>query len=359
MTYILKFGKITTVGIFVKKLLIKSGAMLVNDSLTMSYLTGVNLSEGYVVIDTETACFTDARYYSMVKPLLESAGVKPILMKDFSCVVDYIKSRGNKTVYVDYTITSVSEYQKIKSHFIVRNGHKKLCALRSIKDKNELKSIKKACEIAQKAYYYAIQKVKLGITENELKNILEQKMLSLGATGTSFDTIVAFGKNSAVPHHQTSDAVLENNQPVLIDMGCKVNGYCSDITRTAFFGTPDKEFIRCYDAVLKANEQSIEMITAGTLTCSADAVARNVLKEAGLDGYFTHSLGHGLGLEIHEYPFISSRTKDKLKNKMAFTIEPGVYFDGKFGIRIEDTVILKNGKVVRLYTDDKKLLVIN
>lgn len=359
MTYISKFGKINTVGNFVKKLLIKSGVLLIKDSLTIKYLTGVNVAEGYLVVGTEKACFTDARYFSMVKPMLEKAGVKPLFMKDFSSVIDYIKSLGAKTVYLDYTLTNVCDYKKIQSHFIVRDGHKKLCALRATKLKSEIESIKRACKIAQEAYYYAIDKVELGMTEIQLKDLLEQKMLSLGATGTSFETIVAFGKNSAVPHHQTGQTKLEKNKVILIDMGCKVNGYCSDITRTCFFGEPDKEFIDCYNIVLQANEKAIEKITVGTLTCEADSIARDVFKESGLSQNFTHSLGHGVGLEIHEYPFISPKTKQRLENRMVFTIEPGLYFDGKFGIRIEDTVLLKKGKVQRLYTDDKKLKVIN
>ena len=126
----------------------------------------------------------------------------------------------------------------------------------------------------------------------------------------------------------------------------------------AFFGEPSKEFLDCYDAVLKANEQAIEKITCGVTTCDADGYARKVLSDLGLGEYFTHSLGHGVGLEIHEYPAVSPRTKEKLKNNVVFTIEPGVYIDGKFGIRIEDTVVLKNGKVKRLFTDDKNLILL-
>lgn len=332
--------------------------MLVQDSLTIKYLTGIDLEEGYLVVDDQFACFTDARYYSMVKPLIEKVGAKAVLLKDFNTVCDYIKSRGHSTVQMDFNRTAVSQYKKIKSHFKVKDYSQRLEKMRSVKDKSELSSIKKACEIAQSAFYFATTQITEGMTELELKEILEQKMLSLGATQTSFDTIVAFGKNSAVPHHRTSNTALQKNQPVLIDMGCKVNGYCSDITRTVFFGKPTQQFEHCYQTVLNANLKAIENITNKTTTCQADGVARTVIEQNGFGENFTHSLGHGVGLEIHEYPTLNKKTNQALKNNMVFTIEPGVYFDGQFGIRIEDTVVLKDGKVKRLFTDDKNLICI-
>jgi Xaa-Pro aminopeptidase len=141
-------------------------------------------------------------------------------------------------------------------------------------------------------------------------------------------------------------------------MGCKVNGYCSDITRTAFFGKPSKKFIDCYNAVLNANQIAIENIGEKTLTDKADAFARDYLKEQGVGEFFTHSLGHGVGLEIHEYPTLSPKKSQVLENGMVFTIEPGVYFDGEFGIRIEDTVTLESGKIKRLFNDSKELLIL-
>ena len=196
------------------------------------------------------------------------------------------------------------------------------------------------------------------MTELELKDIIENYILEFGGEGTSFDTIVAFSKNSAVPHHKTGSTVLENDMPMLIDMGARYNGYCSDITRTFFFGNPSKEFISCYDAVLKANITAEQNIKCGTATDVADEFARNFLKEKGLAEYFTHSLGHGLGLEIHEYPTLSFRKKDILTENMLFTIEPGVYLENKFGIRIEDTVLLTKDGVKRLFTDSKELKII-
>ena len=146
---------------------------------------------------------------------------------------------------------------------------------------------------------------------------------------------------------------------MLIDTGCTVNGYRSDITRTAFFGTPDEKFLRAYDAVLSANLKAEKEIYGGISGKDADKIARDLLTERGYGEYFTHSLGHGVGLEIHEFPYLSPRSEGVLKENSVFTVEPGVYFDGEFGIRIEDTCVMRDGKAVRLFSDGKTLRVIN
>ena len=198
-----------------------------------------------------------------------------------------------------------------------------------------------------------------GMTERELKKFVEDRMSALGGEGAAFDTIVAFGKNAAVPHHETGDAQLIANQAVLIDTGAKVNGYCSDITRTAFFGEPDDEFLKAYNAVLDANVKAEEEIYVGLSGKAADKIVRDVLTARGYGEYFTHSLGHGVGLEIHESPYLSPKSDEILDNGTVFTVEPGVYIDGRFGIRIEDTCIMENGRAKRLFTDDKKPRIIS
>ena len=183
-------------------------------------------------------------------------------------------------------------------------------------------------------------------------------MRQLGAEDVSFDTIIAFGVNAAVPHHETSSDTLKENSCILMDFGCKYKGYCSDITRTLYFGQPDSEFLSAYDLVLSANVLAEEEIFAGMTGKNGDKIARDYLDKNGIGQYFTHSLGHGIGLNIHESPYLSRKGEEVLTDNMVFSIEPGVYFDGKFGIRIEDTVLLSGGKVKRLFNDDKKLIVL-
>ena len=334
-------------------------AYLVTDRLMRKYLSGVDVEEGYLLYHGKFTCFSDARYFSAARVKLEKVGVNAVLFLGLESIKDYLDKNGITELFVDFDSTTVTEYNLLKDFGIsISDSSSVLNKIRAIKSDAEITSIKKACEIAQKAYHTAIKEVKKGITEKWLKDKLESLMLSYGAEGTSFETIVAFGANAAVPHHQTGDTVLKDNMVVLVDMGCKIDGYCSDITRTAFFGIPDKKFIDCYNAVLDANVTAEEEITLGTLTNVADNYAREVLRKKSLDKYFTHSLGHGVGLLIHEYPTLSSKRSDKLINGMVFTIEPGVYIDGEFGIRIEDTVLLNNGKVERLFDDDKKLLIL-
>ena len=336
----------------------KNQAGLITDYVTRKYLTGVDISEGVVILTDKITCFTDARYFYAAKPVLENVGVTALLLKGFESVSEYLVQNGIDTLYIDYSRATVKEYKEYRKKFKVKDLTSKLERARSVKSEKELALIEKACVIAQKAYHDAIKTVKKGITETQLKNTIEKNMVKFGASGPAFPTIVAFGANSAVPHHETGETVLEDNMPILVDMGCSVEGYLSDLTRTAFFGTPTGRFLSCYDAVKKANELAIEKITQGTDTYTADCYARSYLKEKGLDEYFTHSLGHGVGMEVHEFPTLSPRKKDKLKNGMVFTIEPGVYFDGDFGIRIEDTVVLSSGKVKRLFSDSKELIIL-
>lgn len=338
----------------------KNTAYLITDRVNRLYFTGVDVSEGVVAVSNSgTTYFLDARYLFEYVDALSVNGVKAVLYSGIEDIANYLKESGVKKILADYSVMTVSEFNEYKELGLkVENGQEFLSTARAIKTPSEIESLKKACSIIQKVYYQGIKALKKGVTERQMQALFENLMVELGSEGPSFETIVAFGANSAIPHHQSGDTVLEDNMVVLVDMGCKVNGYCSDITRTAFFGTPDKKFLESYSSVLNANLTAIENITENTFFSVADGYARRLLEEKGLAKYFTHSLGHGVGLKIHEYPTLSPKKQGKLKNGMAFTIEPGVYFNGEFGIRIEDTVILVDGRVERLYTDDKQLLIL-
>ncbi len=332
---------------------------LITDRITREYFTGVDIAEGFLFLSKTKVYFTDARYFYSAQQTLSKVGVECRIYKSEDDLSSFVKEVGACVLYIDFEKSTVKEYfdyQKFGAE--VKDFSQKLQKFKAVKTAKEIVNIEKACEIAQSAYHSVIKTLKAGITELELKEKLESAMLSMGATKTSFDTIVAFGENSAVPHHETGNTKLKENSVVLVDMGCVYNGYCSDITRTVFFGTPDKKFLECYEAVLNANLIAEENIADKTTAFDGDAFARNYLKEKNLDAFFTHSLGHGVGQEIHEYPRLSPKSDAVLENGMVFTVEPGVYFNGEFGIRIEDTVLLENGKVKRLFTDDKKLLIL-
>jgi len=209
--------------------------------------------------------------------------------------------------------------------------------LRMVKSDWELDNIKKACAISDKAVETVFQSLSEGITEFELSYICTSRMRELGGV-PQFATVL-FGAKSALPHGSSGDLKLKKGDVVLVDAGCSVNGYFSDITRTVVYGVPSEKQIRIWNLVYKANRCAIENVKPGVTCESVDLSARSIIESEGFGEYFIHRLGHGLGLQVHEHPYIVKGNKLELKPMMVFTIEPGVYLKGEFGIRIEDTVV--------------------
>ena len=337
----------------------KNAGYLITDYYQRRYFSGIDVSEGFLFVSTKKVYFTDSRYTEEVDNLLRGKEIESINYSSLSDICDFIKGLGVKTLFIDYSKTNVNLYKDLKKQgFILRDSSNLINQSISIKSQKELTLIKKACEITEKAYYYATSQIREGITELEVKEIIENKFIELGADGVAFETIVAFGEGSSVPHHVTGDKKLEIGNVILIDMGAKYKGYSADLTRTAVFRTAYKEFIDDYNLVLTAQTNALNNIKSGMRLREADGLSRRVFESENKSAYFLHSLGHGLGLEVHEYPTLSPKREGILKNGMVFTIEPGIYFKGKYGIRIEDTVVLDNGKVQRLFTDSKELLII-
>ena len=336
-------------------------AFLFTDSVALRYFTGVKIDEGFLVLSNKATCFTDARYFYAAKQALNKKGIDCVLYDGLHCVKEFLLGTGAKRLYLDFDKTTLSEYNKYKDFGLeLLDGTSAFYRQRCVKRSDEIESIKKACAITQRAFYDAVGKLKVGMTELEFAKLIDDGCTLLGAEKPAFNTIVAFGEHSAVPHHQTGNTPLVANTVILVDTGCVVNGYCSDYTRTFYFGKPSEKFIKSYDAVLQANLLATKSIKVGTSTVQADGFARSYLDGLGVAKYFTHSLGHGVGMEVHEVPTLSPRlTLDStLKQGMVFSIEPGLYYDGEFGIRIEDTVVLTNGGVQRLFTDEKNLMII-
>ena len=343
-----------------KGLSVKKGqAFLVENRENRYYFSGTDIAEGYLIVSDEPVYFTDMRYFVAAKEKLGASGVKCSPYFSDDDIVKELKRQGVKTLFIDYETTTVRRYEKIKTFCDeVKDGAAAILNAREVKTEEELACIVKACDVIEKAVADAFRAVKEGVTETEIREVIVNKIAEYGGEGESFDTIVAFGANSAVPHHETGDTRLTKNSAVLIDTGAKIKGYCSDITRTAFFGTPTEEFVKAYNAVLSANALAEEKIFSGISGVAADKIARDYLNEQGFGEYFTHSLGHGVGLLIHEKPYLSPKSTDVLTENKVFTIEPGVYLEGKFGIRIEDTCVMRGGKAKRLYGDDKALKII-
>ncbi len=218
-------------------------------------------------------------------------------------------------------------------------------SLRQTKDASELKLMRQSNRIAYLAYEYVKPRVRTGMMECEVASMLEQFMRARGASATSFDTIVAFGEDAANPHHVTGTRKLKKEDAVLMDFGCVYGGYCSDITRSWWHGNREpEEYKKIWKLVDNARRTGINAVRIGTATREVDAQARNVIARAGYGEYFTHRTGHGVGIEIHEEPCNSADSKAILREGNVVTVEPGIYLPGKFGVRLEDTVVVTKTK---------------
>lgn len=335
-------------------------ALVVKEDDLRFYLTHFSSSFGIVVADKDGATFfTDSRYLEAAEKCLNGEG---ILVKEYPRGVKLGQLlKGYKSLGMPLGRISASDYLSLKDlGFEVTDSLGAFESSMAIKRDDEIENIKLACEATDRAYLSLLGEIKEGMTENEVAALLEYLMRQNGASGTSFSTICAFGANGSVPHHETGNAKLKFGDAILIDFGCKINGYCSDCTRTFLFGDDGKheEFKDIYEKVLSAHMLVKEKFTCGMTGKQGDAIARDYLAKFGLDKYFTHSLGHSLGVNIHETPSLSPNEEKVFSDGMVFSDEPGVYLAGKLGIRIEDTVTLKGGKVISLTNSDKKLLIL-
>lgn len=323
------------------------------------YVTGFVAENGCVIVDKDgTTLYTDMRYMEAAEKFFVGTDVTPALYKRDEVLArlaayDSVGVSFNETAHVEYLALE-------KAGVKMQNVDEKLAQVMAVKNGWELENIAKACEIAELAFLALLPQIQAGMTETEVAALLEYEMRKRGAQGLSFETIVAFGAHAAIPHHETGDAKLQFGDEILIDFGCKVNGYCSDITRTFLFGDDGRheEFKKAYAHVLAAHELAKEKIVAGMDGVQADAIARDYLKENGYGELFTHSLGHGIGLNVHEFPSVSPKGKAVLENGMVFSDEPGVYKAGEYGVRIEDTVTLKDGKIYSFMSKTDRNLII-
>ncbi|MGN0807905.1 MAG: aminopeptidase P family protein [Candidatus Coproplasma sp.] len=339
---------------------INADALVVEQDDLRFYLTGFQSSFGIVICDKQGAKFyTDSRYLEAAQKALEGSGIL-VLEYPRGIALCSILS-GYKSIAVSLDAVSANEYNSLLNNgFTVVDSTSAFKNAMAVKDSGEIDNIRLACQATDRAFEELLPLIKEGMTENEVAALLEYLMRKHGASGVSFETICAFGANASVPHHETGATALKFGDPVLIDFGCKINGYCSDCTRTFLFGDDKKheEFKKVYEKVLTAHMLVKEKFTEGMLGCEGDAIARDYLAKYDLAKYFTHSLGHSLGINIHEYPNLSPSDKNVFKNGMVFSDEPGVYVAGQLGIRIEDTVTLSDGRVVSLTNSNKNLIIL-
>lgn len=336
---------------------VKNCMTVITDSDIIVYFTSFVCEDGFLILyNGNKYLYTDKRYYFSA---INNADAVCVLLEPNS-IEAFIKENLITAVGIIDGLTSVEFYKKLKALNVeVYDDSERIYNLSAIKTDREIELIKNSCQVLEKSLKSAISSLKVGITEKELAGLIEYNFKLNGGDKPSFDTIVAFGEGSAIPHYKTGNVKLKENMPVLIDCGTVVNGYCSDITRSFYFGNATKEYKDAFNAVLTAHQTAYDKITSGMSGREADGIARSVLSGFGYEEYFTHSLGHGVGVKVHEAPYLSTKSKSVLVDNNVFSIEPGVYFDGKFGIRIEDTVYLNKGKCESFFNLRKDVVEFN
>jgi Xaa-Pro aminopeptidase len=315
-------------------------AFLITNLHNVRFLTGFTGSNGMLLIlPGESVFLTDPRYRLQTAQQVKLRSVVasgPLLASAASLAA----RKRVRRIAVEQSTMTLAEAETLRGKFEIRAATGVVEALRMVKSEPEIALIRNSVQLNSQAFELALKRARPGMREYELAAEIDYGMRRLGAEGPAFDTIVASGPRTALPHARPSEARLEPNQLILIDMGAMVSGYSSDMTRMAHFGKPAKKVREAYAHVLEAQLAAIAAIRPGKIAASVDRAARRVLTRAGLGPAFVHSTGHGLGLEIHEDPRIGKAGKTVLQPGMAITIEPGIYLEGWGGIRIEDTVVV-------------------
>lgn len=321
-------------------------ACLVSHPANISYLTEYASRDSFLLVTRSRAVyFTDSRYTLEARQALARNIEIRLIGADFPKLV---RNTANElcldTVGFEGRYVSYAFYQRLTESCGRQIGLLPVPELaeelRQIKEPGEVARIREAAGITGKAYSRIRRYLEPGLTELEVVGELERIIRREGASGASFDIIVAGGPNSCFPHHLSGPRKLRRGEPVIIDMGVVVGGYRSDLTRTFFLGKINSLFQRVYDTVRRAQEESFRLIKPGVTAGSLDAAARAYIAQQGYGKYFGHNLGHGVGIEVHESPSISGKSAAIIKPGMLFTIEPGIYLPRKFGIRIEDMVLV-------------------
>ena len=337
-------------------------AMLIVSEPGERYAVGF-LGEGYVLVTRGGAQYsTDGRYIEAAQKQVTGAEVVLISRAHghLELARDYIQTHGLQRVGFESGRVSVDQHRRwqeaLPCDLIPAQGL--LDGLRASKDEGELAAMRRAQKITDEAFSAILDFLRPGLTEQEVAARLVYEMLRRGARKVSFDPIVAAGANGSMPHAVPGETVIENGMFVTMDFGCIVDGYCSDMTRTVAVGRPAEEMVRVYETVLAAQKAGIAAARAGMPGRELDAAARAVITGAGYGAYFTHSFGHSLGLEIHESPNAAPGEERPLPAGAVVSAEPGIYLPGRFGVRIEDVLVLREGGCEDLTASPKELIVL-
>lgn len=339
-------------------------AVIITSEINQRYLTGFDYTDGLVVVTDKRACLlTDFRYIEAAKAS-RAAGEFEIMMPEngmINVAKEIINGDGAREVAVEEATLPLAIYDRyckvLEGCHVVGGASSMTDGLREFKDEEEIAKMQQAQDIADRAFTHILDFIRPDMTERQVALELEFFMRAQGAEAAAFDTIAVSGSASSMPHGVPRDVVLEKGF-LTMDFGARVDGYDSDMTRTIVIGKADEEMKRLYDTVLKAQLAGLALAAPGVPCCDMDMAARNIIDGAGYEGCFGHSLGHGVGMYIHEAPSLSSRVpRDRvLTPGQVVTVEPGIYIEGKYGCRIEDMIaILDNG--IHNFTHSPKELI--
>lgn len=327
-------------------------AFLITNIKNIRYLTGFTGSSGFAIITRDRGLFfTDFRYQEQSKKEVKGFEIAIEKSKRIKLIKSFIKKLGIKRLGFEKSI-SYEFYELLKTVPILLFPQKNLVEdMRKIKSEEEINSIKEAVRRAEGAFLKIKPRIKVGVKEREIALRLEEQLKKAGCRNIPFDIIVTSGKNSSMPHARPTEKKIEKGDFVIIDWGGEADGYYSDMTRTLLMNCKDLDKkIRVYNTVNYARQNAIKSIREGLKTQELDSTVRNIIKKAGYGEFFGHGTGHGVGLDVHEYPHVSWTKGERIRNNMVFTIEPGIYIPELGGVRIEDMVIVRNGKA-ELLTD--------
>lgn len=339
-------------------------AALIVSEENRRYFTSFPSSNGYLIVNSEKAVFiTDGRYIEAAENTIKDCEVL-LQGRIFSQIASVLKEFKCGHLLVESSRMTLDLYNSLKGVCKTTAIHTDttldsiINALRSVKTEKEIEYIKKAQKITDDAFEHICGFIKPGVSEKEIALELDFYMLSHGGEALSFETIAISGKNTSMPHGVPSDKKVEIGDFVTMDFGTVVGGYHSDMTRTVAVGSASDEMKEVYETVLLAQKTCIENLKAGLTGIEGDALARDVIAEKGYGEYFTHSTGHGVGVEIHEFPNLNLSNDIGLLEGQVVTVEPGIYMPNKFGVRIEDMVVITENGVVDLTHSPKELIIL-
>lgn len=336
-------------------------ALLVTNPYNRRYMANFTGTAGVVFITKEEALFiTDFRYVEQATEQAVGYTVVEQRRTVVEQVADEVVRLGVRTLGFEKDHMTYGEFEIFEEYvdamLVPVSGWVE--QLRLIKTEDELEILQRAADIADETFEHICTYIRPGVSELDVANEMERYMRSLGATQSSFDSIVASGVRGALPHGVASDKLIEEGELVTLDFGALYNGYISDITRTVAVGEPSEQMKEVYEIVLAAQKRGVEQIRPGMKASEADQVVRDVIVEKGYGEAFGHSTGHGIGLEVHEMPALSSRNDTVLQCGMTVTVEPGIYLPGIGGVRIEDDIVLTETGNRRLTKSSKELRIL-